>query len=252
MPALYFVPRSAVSPQRVATKRTSDSDWWVFNWSVTKPHPAAGSVATVWSMCAVKSASVRVGPTVGATRRPWTTSKLAMRHCVPWRTYSNSRRSTWPGRPGSVGAARSRAWIPVISSVLTTCPPRAWSAGASAYTVQTGAICAARTAGSRSRGVSQYRLWCGLTAAAPKNQAPPDAAGGDTLDDAPLDRLISQFAGRPLANGPARVGRWLAGHGHDLAAVVGGERCRCPRSGLVRQHAPDDRRQRPVVTGASF
>src|SRR5437867_8529682 len=168
-------------------------------------------------MWVAKSASVRVGPTVGATSRPCTTSQLAMRHCVPWRTYSNSRRSTCPGRTGSVGAARSRAWMPVISSVLTTWPPRAAIAGAAAYSVHTVSICGARTAGSASRGVSQYRLWCGLTAAASRNQKPPDGAGGDTSDDAPLDGLLGQFAGRPLADGPPRVPRWLAGHRHELA-----------------------------------
>src|SRR5437870_5730944 len=118
---------------------------------------------------------------------------------------------------GNVGAARSRAWMPVISSVLTTCPPRAAIVGAWAYSVQTASICGARTAGSASRGVSQYRLWCGLTAAASRNQKPPDGAGGDAVHDAAFRGLVGQFAGRPLADGAPRVARWLAGHGHQLA-----------------------------------
>ena len=36
---------------------------------------------------------------------------------MPWRRYSNSRRSTLPGAIGSPGAMRSRAWMPVISSM---------------------------------------------------------------------------------------------------------------------------------------
>jgi len=60
-------------------------------------------------MWARKSASVRVGPTDGQMTFPLTTSKLIMNDSVPWRMYSNSRRSTLPGRSGKPGAARSRA-----------------------------------------------------------------------------------------------------------------------------------------------
>src|SRR6266542_2873675 len=107
---------------------------------------------------------------------------------------------------GSAGAARSSAWMPVISSVLTTCPPRAWSAGAAAYTSQmvcTWADHAAHGSGSSRRGVSQYRLWWGLSAAAsrnpqrPRSQKPSDGADGDALDDAPLDHFVRDLAGRP-------------------------------------------------------
>ena len=63
------------------------------------------------------------GPEVGATTSPVATSKLAIKHCVPWRRYSYSGRSTRPGCIGKVGAARSSACIPVFSSVLMTWPP---------------------------------------------------------------------------------------------------------------------------------
>ena len=92
-------------------RRTSDSDWWVLSWSISRRHSAVGLVASVRATWPAKSASVRVGPIVGGSTRPVTTSKLPMSVWVPWRTYSNSRRSTRPGRTGSVGAARSSAWI---------------------------------------------------------------------------------------------------------------------------------------------
>ena len=95
--------------------------------SATKIHPASGSVATVRAMWAAKSSSVRVGWTVGAITWPVATSKLPIRHCVPCRVYSNSRRSTWPGFIGLVGAIRSSAWMPVISSTLTVWTPSASS-----------------------------------------------------------------------------------------------------------------------------
>jgi len=55
-----------------------------------------------------KSCSVRVLPTTAPTL-PVVTSKPAIRVCVPWRRYSNSRRSTLPGFIGNPGAARSKA-----------------------------------------------------------------------------------------------------------------------------------------------
>jgi hypothetical protein len=69
---------------------------------------------------------------VGATSRPVTTSKLPINVSVPCRLYSNSRRSTAPGRIGLVGAIRWRAWMPVISSVQIVCVcPSARNRGAS-------------------------------------------------------------------------------------------------------------------------
>ncbi len=85
MPALSFTPRSPGYASWAATRRTRVADGCVFNWSARKTHVASGSVASVRPMCAAKSASVRVGPTVGATTRPVTTSKLAISVCVPCR-----------------------------------------------------------------------------------------------------------------------------------------------------------------------
>ena len=76
------------------------------------------------------SSSVRVGPSVGAMTLPVATSRFAIKHVVPLRMYSNSRRSSRPGRIGRVGAARSSAWMLVFSSVETTWVPCACSAGA--------------------------------------------------------------------------------------------------------------------------
>src|SRR6266699_3489434 len=56
----------------------------------------------------------------GRTTSPVATSKLAIKHCVPWRRYSYSGRSTRPGCIGQVGAVRSSACIPGFSSVLMT------------------------------------------------------------------------------------------------------------------------------------
>src|SRR5436190_548538 len=92
---------------------------------------AAGSVATTAWTWARKSASVRVGPAYGAMTWPATMSRLRMNERVPWRMYSNSRRSTLPGASGRPGCLRSRAWTPVNSSVLTQRSPCSESAGAS-------------------------------------------------------------------------------------------------------------------------
>src|SRR6266542_3590158 len=247
MPVFSLAPRSSETPQRVATRRTSVSDLCVSSWSAMNTHPASGAAATVRSTCAAKSASVRVGPTAAAMTLPVATAKVAMSAWVPCRMYSNSRRSTAPEHIGSVGAARSSAWMPVISSVLTTCVPCAWSAGAAAYSSQMVRTSAANRSGSSTRSVSQYRVRWGLSAAASRNQKPPDGAGGDALDDAPCDRLVGQLAGRPLADGPPRVTRWLAGHRDDLAQLLRRKRWRRARSGRVRQHGAHRHRQGAVV-----
>ena len=95
------------------------SDMWVLRLSQTTRHGAAGEADANRSfMNATKSSSVRVSPMVPRTV-PFATSNAAIRALVPCRMYSNSRRSTCPGFIGSLLAARSRAWIPVISSIET-------------------------------------------------------------------------------------------------------------------------------------
>ena len=104
----------------------------MFQLSTTKIHDAPGSVATVCSMGPAKSASVRVGPMVGVISSPVVTSKWPMSVSVPGRVDSNSIRSQCLEVMGRLGAIRSKACNPVISSVLTVCVP--WSfakAGAS-------------------------------------------------------------------------------------------------------------------------
>jgi len=77
----------------------------------------------------MKSASVRVSPIVPRTV-PVATSNAAIRAFVPCRIDSNSRRSTWPGFIGRLLAARSSAWIAVISSIETVCAPCSAPVGA--------------------------------------------------------------------------------------------------------------------------
>ena len=81
-------------------------------------------------MWAAKSFSPRVAWTVGAITRPVATSKFPIKHGVPCRLYSNSIFSVWPGRIGLVGAIRSFAWTPVISSTHTVWTPSSARAGA--------------------------------------------------------------------------------------------------------------------------
>jgi integrase/recombinase XerD len=122
MPDLPFSPRSSLMPQRSATRRITPSDMWVLRLSQTTCHGAAGAVANKPFRNATKSASVRVSPMLPRTL-PRATSNAAIRAFVPWRIYSNSRRSTCPGFIGRLLAARSSAWIPVISSIETVCTP---------------------------------------------------------------------------------------------------------------------------------
>src|SRR5262245_29252582 len=74
-PRLPLAPRSSSIPQAWATHKTRPSDWCVFRLCTRNTQPAPGSVATVCSTWATKSASVRVGPNVGDTIRPHQTSR---------------------------------------------------------------------------------------------------------------------------------------------------------------------------------
>jgi hypothetical protein len=66
---------------------------------------------------------------------------------------SNSRRSTCPGFIGRLGAARSSAWMPVISSIETVCTPCSAAVGAARYTAQMSAHLASNS--GSGFGVSQ-------------------------------------------------------------------------------------------------
>lgn len=100
--------------------------------------------------------------------------KFAMRHRVPWRMYSNSTRSTRPGRTDFASQRRSSACIPVFSSVLTTCAPSAASCAAAKYVSQSFSTSAWYCSGASrlSFDVSQYCDLCGQRRAALKNGRP--------------------------------------------------------------------------------
>src|SRR6478609_2021462 len=95
---------------------------------------------------------------------PVATSMAAMMETVPWRRYSNSRRSTWPGWVRIVGWRRDLAWMPVFSSTLTssvsgersryrrhTCPAWAQKAGLSVRLSQPRTLCGRTLASARTR-----------------------------------------------------------------------------------------------------
>ena len=115
-PPFPFAPNDATgTAHKPAITSTSVAEECVVRSSAAKTRPASGPVAIVRPVCAAKSSSVRVGCTVGAG----ITSGLAVRDCVPWRRYSNSRRSGTPGRIGLVGAITANARIPVFSPTDT-------------------------------------------------------------------------------------------------------------------------------------
>jgi len=102
-----------------ATSFTKLSEQWMFKLSTTNTHEPFGSVATVCSMWLAKSVSVRVGPIVGLSNSPVVTTKLPIRHNVPCRVYSTSISWHFPAIIALLGAIRSSACKPVISSTLT-------------------------------------------------------------------------------------------------------------------------------------
>ena len=165
-PRTPFFPRSVRTSHASATNSTKLSEPWMFKLSTTKTHEPFGSVATVCSMWLAKSASVRVGPIVGAINSPVVTWKFPIKHKVPFRVYSNSISSRFPAIIGLLGAFRSSACMPVISSTQTVWVPSLFSnAGAPRYVSQTASTCRAKTSGSFSVVFSQYRLLWGCKAA---------------------------------------------------------------------------------------
>lgn len=147
----------------------------MFKLSTTNSHEPSRSVATVCSMWLAKSAAVRGGPIVGRSHSPVVTTMLAIRHKVPFRVYSNSISARFPAISGLVGAFRSSACIPVISSTPTVWTPRLFSnAGVASYVSQTALACAANLTGSFSVVWSPYRLWCGGKTASRRSRATCD------------------------------------------------------------------------------
>jgi hypothetical protein len=165
IPLFSCSPRSSPMPQALATHLTTASDLCMLRCSTIKSHGASGSGAMVWARCAAQSSSVLLGPMVGVTTSPVATSKVALKHCVPWRRYAYSGRSTRPGRLGQVGAARSSACMPVFSSVLMTWPPAWATAGACCYPAHTAATWAVQATGASGVALSQDSpRWGGTSA----------------------------------------------------------------------------------------
>ena len=89
---------------------------------------------------------------------PVATSKLGIKHRVPCRMYSNSRNSTVPEIIGRVGYLRSRAWIPVFSSVQAMCTPCSWRDGDDVNELLWGeGVRSTQTRGIRQRCFGQRR-----------------------------------------------------------------------------------------------
>jgi len=110
----------------------------------------------VWALGPAKSSSVLRGPPVGATTSPGATSKLALKHGVPWRRYAYAGRSTSLGCLGKVGAARASAWRPGFSSVLMPWPPGLATAGACWYASHTATTWSATATGASGLALSPY------------------------------------------------------------------------------------------------
>src|SRR5712692_7218500 len=200
----------------------------------------------VWATWVAKSASVRVGPMLGAITWPVATSKLAIRHWVPWRAYSNSCRSILPGRSTSGGCSRSKACIPLFSSVLTVRTPAVWRAGAASYVAQTFRTVASNPSGSAARSlVNQYPVRCGLSwASCVKNARPCGPRCGGRCPAGPLRRLT-----RRASSGSPAAPTWpgLAGQRQQLADLLGAKGGGSPGPGRVVQLRYDELGQGRVV-----
>src|SRR3954464_3027216 len=122
-PRTPFLPRSSGPPHSPATSFPKLSGPWMFKLSRTTTHDPPGSQANVCSMWLTTSSSVRVGPIVGRSNSPVVTTKLPIRHNVPCRVYSDSISSHFLAIIGLLGAFRSSAWMPVISSTQTVWVP---------------------------------------------------------------------------------------------------------------------------------
>ena len=186
----------------------------MFKLSATNTHDAPGSVAIVCSMWLAKSASVRVGPIDGAINSPVVTRKLPISVNVPCRSYSNSIRAGFPAIIGLVGAIRSNAWMPVISSTQTV-----WvfwvrsNAGAAQVRVADRLDLLLKPDRVLLGGVEPIPALVGLHGGLAEVAA--HLRGRDRRDDAPLDDLVGQLVGRPVGDGPAGLLGGLAGDRED-------------------------------------
>jgi hypothetical protein len=117
--------------------------------------------------------------------------------------YSNSRRSTKPGRTGKVGAARSSACTPVISSILRVSMPAAARSGASRYVSHTSRHFSSNWS---SRGVLiQPRVRCGLRSASRRKRPMEPAEMSSTMPRATASAARSAWV-QWVSSRPSRDG----------------------------------------------
>ena len=88
-PLTPFLPSVVVISHALATTRTKVSEQMEFSYPLRTPTMLPGPSPSVCSMWLAESASVRVGPSVGAISSPVVTWKLPIRVNVPCRLYSN-------------------------------------------------------------------------------------------------------------------------------------------------------------------
>ena len=119
-------------PHSSATRRVTPSDMWVLRLSQTTSHRAAGAAEV--NEIVQERHEIGLGAGITDSAADFACGNIERGDqgfgAASCRIYSNSRRSTCPGFIGRLGAARSSAWIPVISSIDTVCTPCSAAVGA--------------------------------------------------------------------------------------------------------------------------
>ena len=155
---------------------------------------------------------------------PW-----ASKPCGPGRMSSYAGRAPQPGCRGTMGAARSRAWRPVVSSGLMTCPPGGGKDRAGWETCHPAVPWSAHPTGSSGVAVRQDSTRGGCQAAC--FEKTPAPAGTERLAQPSLAPRIGALAGPPGTARAPRLRRGLTRHRdtrHDRCRGQGGGR---PRAG---------------------
>ena len=166
---------------------------------------------------------------------------------MPWRTYSNSRRSTLPGAERQAGVlALQRLHAGQLVGADDPLPRAPPAPGPPRYSPHTSADLRRRASGVGRRGqpvADAVRLERPLLSSRPAWRG--EMAG----HDAALDRLVGDLAPGPLADRAARRRRGLAGQRDDPADLLGGDAARARRGG-ARPPAAPPRSGRPAATAA--
>ncbi len=202
------------------------------------PRRAPGRSAIVCSMWLAKSASVRVGPIVGAINSPVVTWKLPIRVNVPCRSYSNSIRAGFPAIIGLVGRdpfqrldARHLVHadgMGVLSPLHLRCRE---------VRVADRLDLLLKLLRVLLGGVEPIPALVGLHGGLAEVAA--HLGRRDRRDDAPLDDLVGQFVGRPVGDGPAGLLGGLAGDREDLGDLLRGELAGGAGAGFVGEQRFD-------------